>query len=286
MLQIKRILAPTDYSACAEHSVQHAAYLADQYGAELHVLHVFLVQHRDEEPRQGAADPGPERDEAGVVHAEMERESVPLAILEYADAHDIDLIVMGTHGRTGLEHLLLGSVAEKVVRRATQTVFTVCEGARPGRAVRRILVPLDFSEPSRLALRYASELARTYGAHLALLHVVENVLLPGIYGMEPVPVDTPEVKARAREALQEMIREEDGSEQATFEVKVGHAVDAIVDYAKAQEVDLIVIATHGRTGLKHFLLGSVAENVVRMAPCPVFTVKNFGKSLLPPRPAS
>jgi len=301
MLKIKKILFPTDYSACAEHAFSQAAYLAERYDADLHVLHVIepsLEQLTiDITEADIAADlhlpfsePTPfangAREEGGMLNVEIPplEGSVARAILAYADEQEIDVIVMGTHGRHGAMWLLLGSVAGKVVRLATCPVFTVrqdTETASNG-CIRRILVPTDFSEHARLAVAYAMDLAASYDAHLDLLHVIEQIALPAIYGIEPPLVQMPDIACPARRVLEQVADEARWAGVSVQpHVHIGHPSHDIIDFAEHQGSDLIVIATHGLTGLKRFFLGSVAEKVVQSAPCPVFTVKGFGKRLLP-----
>ncbi|MFB6099431.1 MAG: universal stress protein, partial [Salinibacter sp.] len=162
-------------------------------------------------------------------------------------------------------------------------VLTVREGEElaPAWAVRNILVPIDFSEASMGALRHAKELALTYGAQITLLHAVEEVVYPSAYGIEPANLPGPRVIDRVEKNLAELARSEIGYEHVMVEANVGYAPSTILDYTEENEVDLVVIATHGRTGLERMLLGSVAERVVRRSPAPVFTVKSFGTSLLP-----
>lgn len=294
MMTIQSILFPTDFSACAEHAFQQAAFLADQYGATLHVLHVRETRKPDLIPPISLSEEeiieqlqGSIRDEAALsekphvrlVRSEVRRVSASVGILEYADEHRIDLIVMGTHGRHGVNRLFVGSVAEEVVRLATCPVLTVrhnqCE---PRGILQRILVPIDFSERSEQALWFAAELAQSYRGQLTLLHVVEEVALPGVYGLDPVPVNTPDVMARARASLDDLVQQLPDDVPATAVVMPGHAARDILAYADEQDTDLIVIATHGRTGIEHLLLGSVTEKVVRLAPCPVCTMR----STMPP----
>jgi universal stress protein A len=154
--------------------------------------------------------------------------------------------------------------------------------------LKKILAPTDFSPHSERALRYACRLAERLGSELHLLHVLSEVIPTG---PDPLlmPVLPPEFYSdnedRARETLRELLKPEWGNPAAVLTAEQwGGAVEAIVDYAQDQEIDLIVIATHGRTGLSHILLGSVAERIVREAPCPVLTVRNQDQSP-PPRGA-
>jgi len=140
----------------------------------------------------------------------------------------------------------------------------------------KILCPIDFSDASRVALRHAEEFARCFSAELVVLHVVEPVLYPVAYGMPPVsPVNFEETaKSSAGKALEPIAEELTGRGVKTSTlVDSGTASLRICDLARSEGFDLIVLATHGYTGIKHLLLGSTAERVVRGAPCPVLTVK-------------
>lgn len=140
--------------------------------------------------------------------------------------------------------------------------------------IRKILVPVDFSDCSRKALRYALAFARQFSAQVVLLHVV-HVNYTGIeFGLIDFPVLEEEMAKNARKSLEEMAGTEvGGSAPVEVVVRVGQTVREIADAAREAETDLLVISTHGNTGLKHVLLGSTAENVVRYAPCPVLVVR-------------
>jgi nucleotide-binding universal stress UspA family protein len=146
----------------------------------------------------------------------------------------------------------------------------------------RILVPMDFSPPSDAALEYARSVAARYGASLHLLHVAEDpyrafytaeVYVPEIEGLrEEILTDT-------AQRLKERVRPSDVTEfHATVESVIGSPAGSIVEYAAGRDIDLIVMGTHGRGGMAHLLMGSVAERVVRTAPCPVLTVRGAKKA--------
>jgi nucleotide-binding universal stress UspA family protein len=305
MLRIQKILFPTDFSVCAESAYSHAVHLARRYNAELHVVSA-IVRPSDEESsplsflqlesddkthdmtlgKAGSVERSAADDtEPRTVTVQLHATSPADAVVEYADTHDIDLIVMGTHGRHGVDRILLGSVAEKVVRLTDCPVLTVRQGvethAQSGLAD-KILVPFDFSEHSYGALRVARELALAYDAHIDLLHVVQEVVLPNIYGVEPMPIAIPDVEKRAVEALEEVARKALGELPFATHVRLGHPAFDIVKFAETCNSDMIVIATHGLTGVRRLLMGSVTEKIVRMAPCPVFTVRPFGKTIVRP----
>jgi nucleotide-binding universal stress UspA family protein len=286
-----RILVPTDFSAPSDAALGYARGLAGTFDATLHLLHVaantFLrAVVGDPHDQETAAfrqlqdrltDADRTRFRALPV---VERSDAPAdEIVSYARTRDIDLIVMGTHGRTGVAHLIMGSVAEKVVRSAPCPVLTLRE-APSGKAdakPTRILVPTDFSAPSDAALVCARRLAARFGASLCLLHVLEDSVVAGTASSEVFVAESPDLHAarlkNALERLAHRVAPHDRTQlRATSEVIFGSSARTIVDYAADNEYDLIVMGTHGRTGVAHLLIGSVAESVVRTAPCPVLSL--------------
>jgi nucleotide-binding universal stress UspA family protein len=220
------------------------------------------------------------------VIAAQERGISPAdSILDYAGRNDIDLVVMGTHGRRGARRFLLGSIAEKVVKLARCPVLTVRDPGDqpPEHELSRILVPLDFSKHSSNALHHARELAAEEGASIQLLHIVEEPPLPYFYGPGSVPASSGRagIRARARAEMRRLVRNAPGPE-ADMEIHVmrGSSALDIARFARENRSDLVVIATHGLSSLWQYVMGSVAECVVRTAPCPVLTVKAYGKSLV------
>jgi nucleotide-binding universal stress UspA family protein len=303
MLTIDRVLFPTDLSEGARRAFPQAVHLASWHDASLHILNVTGRHRHDYETTQAhfplsagtlnewlgrpeAPDRGakwPALDALPITQTQVEAANPAERILAYAEEEDIDLIVMGTHGRRGVERMLFGSVTEEVVRKAPCPAFTVRTDAdtSPHQAVRRVLAPVDFSEASDVAVRHAREIALTYGAEIDLLHVVEEPFYPSAYGYEPTAFPTGEVLENVETQLGNMAREMIGYEHAMIEARTGDPAGEILDYTDANEIDLIVIATHGRTGLDRVLMGSVAERVLRRAPTPVFLVKPGRKSLVP-----
>ncbi len=140
----------------------------------------------------------------------------------------------------------------------------------------RILVPIDFSEHAKGALTYALKLARALHAQIDILHVLEEPAFPSFYGAGALMLygEKPDLESDAHVALRSLIESaQPGETPINAFVEKGHAADGIVAFAKNNDTDLIVIPTHGLTGLKHVLLGSVAERVVREASCPVLVFK-------------
>jgi nucleotide-binding universal stress UspA family protein len=179
-------------------------------------------------------------------------------------------------------HLLMGSVAETVVRGAPCPVLTVQHEPAAAATFRRILVPTDFSGPSDAALDYARLLQRRFGASVHLLHVLDDEQIAGPFGAEVFVTQPPEARAaRLRDARERLSHRVTGADQSsgrlTSEAFFGPVAKTIVDYAGDNGFDLILMGTHGRTGLAHLLIGSVAEHVIRGAACPVMTT--HGKRL-------
>lgn len=303
MIKLKKILFPTDFSRCAEQALAHAVFLAEKHGAEIHLLHVITLF--EDQPNVVSDEIGETEEMVRKLEEIAERQlnkavdsddmkistsikrgiSAAPTILEYASDNNIDLIVMGTHGRRGLGHLLLGSIAEEVVRMAECPVFTIreTEKSKSLEAVNNILVPIDFSNHSRKSLSYAAEIAQSYNAKLQVLHIIEETIHPAfsISGKSSVFDLIPGIQEDSRNRAEKMVKEVVSSKvDFVITVKGGRATSDIVKFAKENSTDLIVIATHGLTGLEHMLLGSVTEKVVRMSHCPVFTVKSFSKQVV------
>jgi len=289
----QRILLATDFSDAAQRARDHALHLARRYGAALHVLHVAEVTdvffEADESLRRRLQDQmetlfdGEDLDDVSLTRTIERGEVAAEGILHYAEEHAIDLVVLGTHGRRGLRRMVMGSVATEVVRHATCPVLAVREHDRPfpEEEVDGILVPLDLSETSRDALPYAKDLATQYdGTRLHLLHVFEDLDLPPIYGdvHNPLLNAFPEIRETVQGQMEQWVDEAGGPDvPVTIQVETGPSVGTILDYIEAHGIDLVVLTTHGRSGLERFLLGSVAERVMRRAPCPVYIIPSFAE---------
>ncbi len=141
--------------------------------------------------------------------------------------------------------------------------------------IESILVPLDFSPPSKKALDYAVTLARQFKAKLTLLHVVEPVATPDFAASFPLAMENDKLMAAAKNELERAVKSARIPRGIVEKILVrfGRSFHEIADAARTRKVDLIVISTHGYTGLKHALLGSTTERVVRHAPCPVLVVR-------------
>lgn len=301
-MKIEKILLPTDFSDCAHAALDHALFLARQHGAQLHLLHVIVLHGED--PLE-TSQRFPDREDIfgrleQLAQGEMrellsahEGESLRLfehqrraisaapAILEVAEELGIDLIVIGGHGRRGLRRFFLGSVAEEVVRTAPCPVLTLRRSVADGGVHRfgHILVPVDFSPHARRALANARSLASLYGAELHLLHVVEAPVVPPSYGplysAAATGVAFGDLAQEVEDNLRGLLSQVEGPDvTSNLQVTEGIAAPSITRWAEKIGADLIIIATHGLSGLEHFLLGSVTEKVMRTAPCPVLVLKH------------
>ena len=142
--------------------------------------------------------------------------------------------------------------------------------------LRRILVPVDFSPHAGQALKYGAALSEKFGAELYLVHVFQDLAIyqtEVVSGAPPILPPVEQLTASARGELERLVREKNLRVPVHAEVVEGSPVEEVVDYAREKDIDLIVLGTHGRGWLAHVLLGSVAEKVVRKAPCPVLTVR-------------
>lgn len=301
-VRLKRLLAPVDFSMFSMAGVRYAVSLADKLGAALALVHVVeptprfgveesLLLSRDDLEVVGLA----ERHVSKLAHR-LSRKGLPVRpfvrygkpfneISALADARHIDLIVLATHGRTGLKRLFMGSTAERVVRHAPCPVLTIPSKSRRRRAgrarafrLKRILVPIDFSETSVQALPYAATLAEQFAAEVILLHVIEPFPLPADSGYIPSKL-LGEDENGAQSHLLRLSREVFPDDlPARCLVRTGQPFEKIAHTASSLGADIIVLTTHGYTGLTHVLLGSTAEYVVRHADCPVLVVREPGRT--------
>lgn len=297
MMDIREILCPIDYSDASRHALEHALAVAKWFGARITALHVVHSPLFPPSTVLFAGLPDPSSSEitvdraceqvlrdwvatarsAGVsVAVDVREGNVAREILAIADARATDLIAMGTHGRGGFDRFVLGSVTEKILRRARCPVLTVPPNAstRARLPYVRILCAIDFSEPSLHGFRYALSLAQEADAKLTLLHVVEWPI-----DEHPIPARLRaadvlnEMTADARQRLAALVPKDAAVWcKPSTTVACGKPYERILDIAANDESDLIVIGVHGRNALDVALFGSTTNHVVRSAPCPVLTV--------------
>ena len=302
-LRIKTILVPLDFSEASLRALKYTLRLAEKFEAAIHLVHVQPTDELTAVARAGhlmldCADAiALMQDRLAEIQEEQHAPFWPdhchvlsgrpyEEVCQLARELEADLIVLPTRGYSGLMHVVLGSTAERIVRFAPCPVL-VLHGAKyrvaggddsAGTApfkVRKILVPVDFSKASLAGARYAARLARSTGATLRLLHVVFP--FAQVFGLDRVGASSKSVIEVATKTAEEEMTALTTMKflrgvTCETEIRVGAAVDLISGESSRPEIDLLVTSTHGRTGFKRALLGSVAEHVVRYAECPVLAV--------------
>jgi nucleotide-binding universal stress UspA family protein len=283
-----KLLFPTDGSDGAA-VFDHVLDVAEAHDATVHVVNVADTTRESVTQVRGQVIDALEQAGARTVREAASRASdrgVPTVtdvlqgepyrtIVDYATTYDIDLVIMPTHGRRGLERFLLGSTTERVVRRSDVPVLTI----RPDDDVsvrypyRTVLVPTDGSDPSAAALSVGADLARTASANLHLLSVVDVTSL-GVDVRTDIQATALEESAETiLEAAADRAREAD-VDPAVTAVEFGGSISRTIrTYVADHDVDLVVMGTHGRTGFDRYVLGSVTARLVRTAPVPVLTVR-------------
>jgi len=291
---IRKVLVATDFSETSEGALRWGVEIAREHDAEVRLMHALRLPspstplvpippdlHLDLQQRAVARL---EEIEAGLreagyrVSTEVRQEEPAEAVRTAAASWGADLVVIGTRGMSRLEHLLLGSVAERVVSVAPCPVFAVHPGDLDRhRPLRKILVPTDFSDEARRAAETALDLvsARTARGELILVHAYYIPVEYTAYGAMPTTWDFLKDIENASKAELDKWATELSSRgwTVTSVVEEGAPASVIQRLAKEREVDLIAMGTHGRSGLMGLVLGSIAKRVVGDAPCPVLTVR-------------
>ena len=309
-----RILVPLDGSPLAEAILPEVMELAALHGAEVMLLRVALahafpgtsqtdVQVRAVEEAEGyLAGVQQHLDARGLlVNCAVRYGHAAGEILDHAQTRGATLIAMSTHGRSGIRRLVLGSVAEAVLRAAPVPVLllhareaapasTPAEAGVPGAvgvarvrqgelsapSVGHILCPVDFSANSDRAMEYAGALAQRFGADLTVLHVIYDLLDITCSHIPHPPLEQlrEEMMRQAEQTLRHRVRRRlDSLPRVKTAVAAGPPFRQIIRYAREHGVDLIVMGTQGLSGLDRLIMGSTAERVVRTAPCPVVSIR-------------
>jgi nucleotide-binding universal stress UspA family protein len=294
MLDIKLILCPIDFSEFSVTAYHHALSLAEHYRATLvaqHVVELWRYPYADyaaslgdyERFSRALREGGTEQlhqfvknnnhdniQPELVVHQGIASDS----ILSFAQAQKTDVIVMGTHGRRGFDRLMLGSVTDRVMRRAhcpllavgkpSHESLAVDEEQHHARHLSRILLCTDFSDNSERALKYAISVTAEYNAELTLLHVLEEV---------SSPAKKEENIAAAAEKLDKLIPPH-GRKGLTIKtaVRIGTPYQEIVQLALEAQIAMVVMAVHGRGALDLAVFGSTTYRVLQLGPCPVLAI--------------
>jgi nucleotide-binding universal stress UspA family protein len=296
MVEIRKILCPTDFSDASRHALEHAIVIAKWYDAQitaLHVLHTPLLppppilavgfadtipprhSNYEERERQLHSWLEPARQAGVMADGLLDEGEAARRILHHAQSDSPDLLVMGTQGLSGFDRFMLGSVTEKVVRKAHCAVLTVPPTAGTTAQVpyTRILCPVDFSPSSLAAFEFACSLAEEADARLTILHVFEWP--DDVYTLR---FDTEEYRraaeAEAAERLETLVPDEARVwSKPSTKVAHGKPYREILSRAEQDATDLIVMGVRGRSPLDMALFGSTVNQVVRRAPCPVLTLR-------------
>jgi nucleotide-binding universal stress UspA family protein len=299
MAEITQILCPVDLSDTSRHALEHAFAFARWYRARVTVLHVLNVplpvmppagiavaetasvpplrqeEVLEEVRRFTVSTSGADQSAADVVVVEG---NPVREILRHAEDGRTDLLVMGTHGRSGFEALFLGSVTEKILRSTRVPVLTVPPAVERVQTVvyKTILCPIEFSDASLRALEYALTLAQETGARLILLHVIEQLVdapQPGALSAVSLEQYRQHLEEHARARLSSAVPEQARVWCTPEErVRTGKAYRVILEMADEEKAEVIVMGVHGKGALKR-LFGSTTHHVIREAHCPVLTLR-------------
>ena len=304
-MHLERLVLATDFSPAARLALEHAVAIATRFQARLYIFHAIDVRDGGSQGNESLADDFYElterraREELEGLRARLGPPGVhtgPISIVEtvrigspseeivaFAEEKEADLVVVGTQGRSALARVFVGSVAESVVRRAPCPVLSVRvpDGAAPPAAppsLSRILCAVDSSASSRAALRASCDLADRFESEVVAVTVVDDYLVSQATTLSPldaVALDTRFIEI-ARENLERCIQETVGGRCGRGirrRVEAGRPAEAIARAAEVEGASLVACGTHGRSGIARALFGSVAEKIVRIAPCPVLTVR-------------
>lgn len=292
MLEIKLILCPIDFSEFSVRAYRYALSLAQHYRAQVVAQHIVEIwrypsvgfvayAHLYDEFCQAVRQSGTEQLQQFVknhTHDQIHPELVvqlgvaPDSILSFAQARKTDVIVMGTHGRRGYDHLMLGSVTDRVMRSAPCPVLAVSQpphdsmatGEQRSHRLNRILYCTDFSENSERALNYAISATEEYDAELTLLHVLEEV---------QSPAKSEHAIAAATEQLDKLIPPEKRKTlKIKMAVRIGKPYRQVIQLALEAQIDMVTMGVRGRGALNLAVFGSTTYRVMQLGPCPVLAV--------------
>jgi nucleotide-binding universal stress UspA family protein len=293
MIEIRRILCPIDFSGYSEHALIYAMRMAAWHGAQLQVMHVMpplppgttsalADSCRDMTAHNLTAAVNRQRLAGVDVTTELIESADPAArIIECADSHDIDLVVTGSHGRTGVERVLLGSVVEALLHRCHRPVLAIPSHLDEWRTAvpisfGRIVCAVDFAAASMNALAYAIAIAEESDARLTMLHVID---VPPELRPPPEPADCTVDRIRSAaeaDCLQRLrgLVPDEARDYCTIETAVveGGVSRQLLRMAFAASADLIVLGVHGRNAFDLAFFGSTSKDVIRQSRCPVLIV--------------
>jgi nucleotide-binding universal stress UspA family protein len=278
---IQKILCPTDFSVYSKNALQYAAMLAKRDNAEITLLHVdefdvsplgYFHLHDEEIRRYRDLKTRFLKEQMDIFISDTVTDEIRIdrrilpgraykVIVEEAEALNYDLIVMARRGTTNLSDHLVGSTAERVVRLARCPVFSMKGVHPPSGELKNILCPTDYSTPANYALSYAISIAKQYGSKLCIHHTSE---IGGEPDIESLKKEAPKIK--------DFTDDPEGIDVDYIFDRDIEPNNSIIRFAEDREVDLIVMSTHGKRGLRRVFIGNNTAEVVRKAECPVLTV--------------
>ena len=282
-----QILFPTDGSEPAESALDYALQIAAEHEATIHILNVVDTSHDSRSGMQDDVDDTLEQEGTEIVNEAAQRATEhgidvvsevlhgdPYeAIVEYSTQSAIELIVIPTHGRRGLQRFLLGSVTERVINTADVPVIAVNPGTQPlTYPCQDLLVPTDGSRGSELAVSEGVTLANATGATLHLLHVVET---GGLGPDARSLLNEEELTTRADEIIADTIETAEAATVDSIESQIEFGVPSkeIRNYIDAHDIDFAILGTHGKTDFSRYMMGGVSAKIVRTSPVPVMWVR-------------
>lgn len=291
-MELGKIVVGVDFSAESDLAVKHTVDIARRAGAEIVLVHVCPVAEAPDNVageqtewhkfmrRQLAAN----RERLEDMRTSLRGQSVEVShvvidaapadgLLQSAEELSADLIAVGTHGYTGIDRLLLGSVAERVIRHGKKSTLVVRGELHPSGGYRRVLVPTDFSPSAREAVACATAMVAK-GGSVEVRHYWHTP----VFGPVPDPSELQQAAERSTSQRgAELLEVHEHSEEYDMKFSAGHGNPKreVLELLDKGAYDLVVMGSHGRQGLSRLLLGSVAETVTRHAPCSVMVVKKL-----------
>lgn len=290
IMDFKRILVPVDFSDYSDNAVEYALFLAKNYDGAVTLLHVLtqfhfksnelhklkefekILQDREYEYKKALNTHGQIAKLRGIkIKSKIIRGVSPAnTILEFL-GNKFDLVVIGTHGHTGFKKWVYGSVAENVVRLSKTPIVTINNKFKK-QIIEKILVPIDFSSYTKRAITRGIEISKKFRARLIFFYVFEHGFHPtfDVSGVNSIFEADPDLEERTIKYMVKFTGIPKNA--ASYAVEEGKPHKQIKKYVEENNIDLVIMATRGRSELEHFLIGSNAERVIAISCSPVLTV--------------
>ena len=290
---LRKILIPLDGSKTAETVLPYIKYLASQFDSKIEVLGVGIGNKNRRVNR--LLNEYIDNTVSNLNAEKIETEAVVIygsaadKILNYSKQNDIDLIIMATHGRSGVKRWWMGSVAEKIISQSITPILLIpskkkkVTQTKKITSIDRILIPLDGSNIGQAALDHIELIARETGAAINLIQVISTSgsMEASLLGNANWDSFFKAMRETASDYLESLVEELKGHGiSAKYHILIGNPAAEIIEYARKNKADLIAMSTHGRTGLARWVLGSVADKVLHGAGMPMWLVRPQNMSML------